>query len=132
MALTPGTDHRTTYLSFSAPVALPGVGLAPGTYVFELADPSNDPSLVRVLSRDRSTVYLTAFTEMVVRPAGLRPVTFVALGEALVGRPVRITVWYPPNTGSGRRFIYSQRARRMEEPGRATTTNSLFASVGLQ
>ena len=50
------TERRTTYLTFNRPVSVPGVGLAPGTYIFELASPTTDVSIVRVLSRDRSTV----------------------------------------------------------------------------
>ena len=103
--------HRTMYLSFSAPVTLPGVALAPGTYVFELADPQVDPSIVRVLTRDRSTVYFMAFTEMVRRQASLRRETVVSLGEAAPGRPVPITAWNPDGDSNGRRFIYREGQR---------------------
>ena len=44
---------RTQYLTFTRPVALPGVTLKSGTYIFELADPDAAPDVVRVLSRDR-------------------------------------------------------------------------------
>ena len=63
-----GTVNRTTYLTFSGDVALPGVKLAAGTYIFELASPGQSPSLVRVLSRDRSKIYLLAFTNFTPRP----------------------------------------------------------------
>jgi hypothetical protein len=99
------TEHRTTYLTFSGPVALPGVALARGTYVFELAAPQTDPTIVRVLSRDRSTVYFMAFTEMVPRPPGGKNQR-VSLGEAGAGHPVPILAWYPDGDSSGRRFIY--------------------------
>jgi hypothetical protein len=107
-----GTWHRTTYFSFSVPVALPGVGLAPGTYIFELAEPSTDPSLVRVLSRDRSTVYLMALTEMIAKPPNRGSRSFVTFGEAPAGHPIPMTAWYPPDTGSGRQFIYREPARQ--------------------
>jgi hypothetical protein len=45
-----GTERRTDYLTFNGPVGLPGVGLARGTYIFELADPGGDLSIVRVSS----------------------------------------------------------------------------------
>jgi hypothetical protein len=101
------TEHRTTYVSFSAPVGLPGVALARGTYVFELADPLKDPTIVRVLSQDRSTMYFMGFTEMIQRAAG-RPAQPVSLGEAVAGCPVPITAWYPSGDSNGRRFIYRQ------------------------
>jgi hypothetical protein len=100
------TEYKTTYLSFNTPIQLPGVGLAPGTYVFELADPFDNPRIVRVMSRDRSTVYFMAFTEMFERPRGLKPDVFVSFGEAAVGDPLPIAAWYPPRESLGRRFIY--------------------------
>ena len=91
-------------LTFSGPVALPSVVLPAGTYVFE--QPSfNSPEIVRVLSEDRKHVYFMAFTREVVRPQGLgdRPVTF---GEAQLGAPPPIAVWYPIDSATGHEFIY--------------------------
>jgi hypothetical protein len=62
---------RTTYLTFSGPVALPGVTLPAGTYTFERANPDGDVHVVRVSSRDQRTVYLLAFTHLIERPDGL-------------------------------------------------------------
>src|SRR4029453_1679233 len=68
-----GNIPHTNYLTFSAPFALPGVSLPAGTYVFDVvATGSND--VVRVTSRDRSRIYLTAFPVRVQRPRG-HPVT---------------------------------------------------------
>ena len=66
-------DSRMNYLSFNAPTRLPGVGLGAGTYIFELAAPGGDQSIVRVSSRDRSIVYFMGFTELISRPAGMSP-----------------------------------------------------------
>lgn len=109
------TANKTAYLSFNAPVGLPGVGLAPGTYIFELAAPEGDVSIVRVSSRDRSTVYFMAFTEMIPRPAGVRPGLPIRFGEAPPGVPVPITVWYPVGESTGRRFIYHGTDRQTAE-----------------
>ena len=35
-------DGRTTFLTFNRPVALPGVALGTGTYIFELAAPMSN------------------------------------------------------------------------------------------
>src|SRR5438270_895423 len=72
------------YITFSRSVALPGVELAAGTYLFTLASPNTNQSLVRVLSRDRQKIYLTAFTVDANRPAGARSV--VTLGEVVAGQ----------------------------------------------
>ena len=101
------TEHRTMYVTFGGPVALPGVALARGTYIFELAAPQRDPTLVRVLSRDRSTVYFMAFTHLVPRPADRRART-VSLGEPAAGRPAPVIAWYPEGDSNGRRFLYRE------------------------
>ena len=49
---SPETDH---FLSFSAPVSVPGVTLPAGTYLFMRVTPSH----VRVMSPDRKTTYST-------------------------------------------------------------------------
>jgi hypothetical protein len=100
-----GTVNRMTYLTFSGDVALPGVKLAAGTYIFELPEPMTSPSLVRVLSKDRHTVYLMAFTNFVDRPIGADGSKLVTLGEARHGEAPPITAWYPDES-RGREFIY--------------------------
>ena len=101
-----GSDalHRE-YLTFSAPIALPGVTLAAGTYTFEVPDAQFSSSLVRVRSKDGLHIYLTTFTRFVTRPGGdnVRHVTF---GEAAPGSAQPINVWFPLNGDHGRQFIY--------------------------
>ena len=62
----------TTFLTFDGAVSIPGATLRPGTYIFERVDGNSNLDLVRVLSRDRSHVYLTQFTRNVPRPARSR------------------------------------------------------------
>jgi len=78
---------------------------------FELADPLSDSSLVRVSSRDGSKVYYTGFTQLMPRPLRGRSEPLVSFGEAGPGMPVPITVWYPRNDPSGRRFVYGESGR---------------------
>ena len=104
---------RTMYLTVNTPIALPGVGLAPGTYIFELASPEGDPSIVRVLSRDRLQVYYSGFTELIVRPARWREDRPISFGEARPGAPLPIRVWYPANESTGRQFIYPKASRQL-------------------
>jgi hypothetical protein len=96
---------RTTYFTFNRGVQIPGASLPAGTYVFELAD-ANTLDLVRVMSRDRTKVYLTAFTRMVQRPnrGSLDPT--IVFGETPAGAPPAIKVWFPQGELTGRQFIY--------------------------
>ena len=93
-----------TYLTFSAPVALPGVTLGSGTYVFEMTGVSRD--LVRVTGRDNQIVYLTAFTNEVARPSDATLVGGVLFGERPSGTPQPIKAWFPEHSRTGREFIY--------------------------
>jgi len=98
-----GNSSRLTYLTFSAPVMLPGVTLAAGTYAFELADPlAGDVVLVR--NRARTNVFFLGFTRRVARPASIR--SGVTLGESATGEPKPIAVWYPPDMSDGLQFLY--------------------------
>ena len=99
--------HRTTFVTFSRPVSLPGVTLGNGTYVFELAAPETNLDAVRVFNRDRTQVFYTGFTEHVRRPAGMPPDRVITLRETAAGVPVPIDAWYPLGEAAGHRFIYS-------------------------
>jgi hypothetical protein len=102
---TGATAAQTNYLTFSGTVALPGVQLQAGTYIFERAIPDN-ADVVRVLSRDRRHAYLLAFTRQVTRPAGLRQGQAILLGESARGVPPPVRAWYPIDEGIGHEFIY--------------------------
>lgn len=98
------SPDRRVELTFSRPIALPGVTLAAGTYVFERAAPASAIEVVRVSSRDRHSVYFMGFTELVPPPGRNAPV--VTFGEAAEGLPVPIKEWYPDDRTNGHRFIY--------------------------
>ena len=97
-------DNDTMYVSFNRPVALPGVSLGSGTYIFERLD-INAHSVVRVLSRDRKIVLLTAFTNQVNRSAGLKRDQVISFAETSPNAPQRIAIWWPEDS-PGREFIY--------------------------
>ena len=100
--------HKTTYLTFSQPVRLPGVSLGSGTYIFEIANPDTGAGVVRVTSRDRSISYFMGFTRAVTRPNGMKRDQNVSIGESAAGVPPAITTWWPQNESTGRQFVYSQ------------------------
>lgn len=108
VAAAPGNANvdteRTVQLTFSKPIALPGVSLGAGTYIFERANPLSSLEVVRVSSLDRRHVYFSGFTLLVEKPRGMTsPITF---GEAPAGSPLPIREWYPTDTSTGHRFVY--------------------------
>ena len=99
-----GSSDRS-YLTFNRDVALPGVVLPAGTYVFEIANPESSHDIVRVSSKNGRVQYM-GFTLRADRPVGLsgnQPVTFA---EARPDTPAPITAWFPLGTSSGREFLY--------------------------
>lgn len=96
---------RASYLTFSGPVALPGVTLDAGSYKFDMPADS-DLSVVRISSRDGSRVFLMAFTRIVNRPRAVAADQHVTLGEARPGEARPIHTWYPSGKSTGREFIY--------------------------
>lgn len=93
------SDH---IISFSAPVGVPGVGLAPGAYVFRMLVPY---SVMQVMNEDRSIVY----TMFHVRPTFRAETTddyAVTLRRIRPDAPARIVNLYPPNISDGFEFVY--------------------------
>jgi hypothetical protein len=103
-----GGPKKTTYLTFNQRFALPGAQLPPGTYIFELANATTSADVVRVSSRDRSKVYLTAFTRIIDRPAGVPADRLVSFGEAPRGVAAPIRAWFPEGSNQGHEFIYTE------------------------
>ena len=97
---------RVNRLTFSAPVALPGVVLAPGTYAFESGPLGTNPAIVRVTSADHRRLLYQGFTISVRRPMTMERSEVLQLGEAPKGSPQPIAAWYPIGNNTGHRFIY--------------------------
>jgi hypothetical protein len=104
--LAMGDSSHRTYFTFSQPVHLPGVLLPAGTYVFELAVPTQSSNLVRVTNRKSYQVFLLAFTNQVERPADRNLDAAIVLGETSGHSVPPIKVWYPQGERTGHQFIY--------------------------
>jgi hypothetical protein len=94
------------YITFSGPVALPGVTVPAGTYIFETVDANNRNDVVRVRARDYSKVYLQRFTLQIERPANMPRDRVIVLGEGRVGMAPRVEAWFPQGEPVGHKFIY--------------------------
>jgi len=102
------TAERTTYVKFSRSVALPGMELPAGTYIFERADPAMNRYIVRVLSRDRRKVYTTQVTNIVMRPPNVSNDHGIVLGESAPGQAAPVRAWFPVGDDTGHEFIFSR------------------------
>jgi hypothetical protein len=105
-------DKRTLF-TFSGPVALPGITLPPGQYLFRLADPSSSSKVVQVLNGDGTKPYGLFFTIPAERlePASSPEVRFM---ETAAGTPAAIRTWWYPGERTGYEFIFpKEQARRL-------------------
>jgi hypothetical protein len=109
------TADKRTMFSFSGPVALPGVTLPAGQYLFRLADPTTSGKVVQVLSGDGRRPYGLFFALAAERPepASSPEVRFMETGA---GMPAAIKTWWYPGERRGFEFVYpKEQARRLAQ-----------------
>ena len=103
-AQEPNTD-KTTYVTFSAPVALPGVTLPPGDYMFKLLNSQVNRNIVQIFNHDRSKLFATvvAIPAQRIEVTGETVITF---RESPAGAPPSVRYWYFPGDKNGQEFAY--------------------------
>jgi len=97
----------TNYLTFSGPIALPGVTLAAGTYVFRTPD-GFDKNVVQVMNRAETKSYYMGITRPVSRPRRNSTELLVTIGEAPANQARPIQAWFPLGQTAGHAFIYER------------------------
>jgi hypothetical protein len=97
--------RHTEYLTFSRPVALPGVVLPAGSYTFDVASPT---ALDVVVVRNPKTghVLYMGFTTTVTRPPNMSKETPIVFGEAAANEARPIATWYEIGQPIGHQFLY--------------------------
>jgi hypothetical protein len=98
-----GVNHENR-LTFSRPVALPGVVLPAGVYSFDVVDSNLDIVVVR--NRARTKVFYMGFTNQVLRPTWMPSGGLVMIGEAPANQAPPITAWYEIGQTVGHEFRY--------------------------
>src|SRR5580658_1872105 len=99
------TADERTFFTFSGPVELPGVALAPGTYMFRLPSSNTTHDLVQVLSADGHTAY-GMFLTLPIQRETLPDQPDLRFMETTPGAPAAITAWWYPGDSTGFEFIY--------------------------
>lgn len=108
-AAAQGLDtNRTTIVTFSAPVALPGVTLPAGSYMFRLADSQTNRNIVQVFDKDRTKIYATILAMPAQRP---RPAdeTVITFKETPANAAPAVQYWYYPGETMGQEFAYPKK-----------------------
>lgn len=98
-------SDRSTYVTVSGPVSLPGVTLPAGTYLFRLADTQASRNVVQVFDKDRTKIFATIIAIAAERtePSDEAVITFK---ETPSDRPPAVHYWYYAGEKSGQEFAY--------------------------
>lgn len=112
VALTPGIAaaqatlaDRTTFVTFSGPVSLPGITLPAGTYTFKIADSQTDRHVVQVFNREGTKLFTTLLAVPAQRTeASGDPV--ITFKETPSDRPPAVHYWYYAGEKDGNELVY--------------------------
>jgi hypothetical protein len=99
------TYDKLTYLTFSAPVQVPGATLSAGTYRFHLTNPDTSRNVLQVLSNDGSIVYSMFHTTPDSR-TWLTEEAIVTFRETPAGVPPAIRSLFYGGEYRGYEFVY--------------------------
>ena len=100
------TFDRRTYFTFDQPVALPGVTLPPGKYMFRLVNPMSSSRVVQVLDAEGRKVYATLMSMPAITNGMVPSEPEVRFRETRAGVPHAVQAWWYPGESTGRAFIY--------------------------
>jgi hypothetical protein len=104
-------SDEATYMTFNAPVQIPGQVLPAGTYLFELVDHGSEPDVVQVFNSDRTVLYGTFITIATERQQPTDH-TAVTLAEPEAGGTPALVKWFYPGNDTGNEFVYSKQIEK--------------------
>src|SRR5688572_322432 len=96
---------RTTYVTVSGPVSLPGITLPAGEYLFRLADTQASRNVVQIFNRDRTKIYATILAISATRPEPSDDAV-ITFKETPADRPPAVQYWYYAGETTGQEFAY--------------------------
>lgn len=96
---------RSTFVTFSGPVSIPGKTLPAGTYTFKLADSPSDRHIVQIFDKDQTQLFATILAIPAERnTAEGEPV--ITFRETPSNMPPALRYWYYAGETSGNEFVY--------------------------
>jgi hypothetical protein len=143
LALTGGSataqgvvPDRSTIVTISAPVSVPGVVLPAGEYLFRLADSQASRNVVQIFDKDRTKIFATLMAIPALRnePSGDAIVTF---RESPATEAPALRYWYYAGEKAGQEFAYPKDqaiaiARASGEPVMSMSTTGSSEADAMQ
>lgn len=123
---------RSTIVTISAPVSVPGVVLPAGEYLFRLADSNTNRNIVQIYDKDRSKLFATLMAIPAQRNEA-RGDSVVTFSETPSSQPPALRFWYFAGEKGGNEFAYPKDqaiaiARMTHESVMAVDTTSTDAA----
>jgi hypothetical protein len=101
------TSDKRTYFTFSQSVALPGVTLPAGTYMFRLADDTTSRKVIQIANKEGTQSFAMLHTMPVYRADAPREPE-VRFMETAAGAPMAVRAWWQEGERTGYGFVYSK------------------------
>jgi hypothetical protein len=102
---------KLSKITFNAQVALPGVTLPAGTYVFKLLNSPADRHVVEVFNEEQDHLFTTI---LAIPNWRLKPTdkTVLNFAEQPPGMPQTVRAWFYPGDNFGQEFVYPKAEAR--------------------
>ena len=123
------TSDKRTYFTFSQPVALPGVTLPAGTYMFRLADPNTSRRTIQVSNAKGTESYAILLT-MPSERLNPSPDPEIRFLETASGAPAAVRAWWYPGNSIGYEFIYPEEQLQALKRGAALEPSAAAGAAG--
>jgi hypothetical protein len=101
------THDKRTYFTFSQPVALPGMTLPAGTYMFRLANPDTSRNVIQVANREGTESFAMLHTVQAQRPDAPKD-SELRFRETAAGAPPAVGTYWYMGERTGYEFLYSK------------------------
>jgi hypothetical protein len=101
------TSDKRTYFTFNQPVALPGMTLPAGTYMFRIANPDTSRNIIQVANKQGTESYALLHTVQASRPDAPKD-SEIRFRETAAGAPPAVGSYWYMGERTGYEFIYSK------------------------
>jgi hypothetical protein len=101
------TSDKRTYFTFNQPVALPGMTLPAGTYMFRIANPDTSRNVIQVANKQGTESFALLHTIQAMRPDAPKD-SEIRFRETAAGAPPAVGSYWYSGERSGYEFIYSK------------------------
>jgi hypothetical protein len=111
-------EDKRAFFTFSGPVAVPGVTLPAGKYLFRLTGSiaTGERNVIQVLSGNGQTSYAQFFGIAALR-TDYAPKPEIRFMETAEGMPAAVKTWWYPGAKDGYEFIYPREQARLLAKG---------------